>query len=175
MRELADVRRIRQFMQRLGARARSGGAVFFTGGVTALLHGWRPTTLDIDLSLSSDAEPLLPLLPALKEELHLNVELASPADFIPELPGWRERCRFIEREGPVDFFHYDFYAQALAKIERGHAQDRADVESMLAGGLVLADRVLELFDAIEAELYRYPALDPATFRRAVIDALAHQP
>jgi hypothetical protein len=51
----------------------------------------------------------------LKSELDLNVELASPADFIPPLPGWRERSRLIAREGALTFFHYDFYAQALAK------------------------------------------------------------
>lgn len=28
-------------------------------------------------------------------------------------------------------------------------------------------RLLELFEAIEPELYRYPAVDPAAFRRGV--------
>ena len=33
-------------------------------------------------------------LAELKEELDLNIELASPDDFIPEVPHWRERCLF---------------------------------------------------------------------------------
>ena len=102
----------------------------------------------------------------------MNVELASPAHFIPELPGWEERSPFIAREGKVSFHHYDLYSQALSKIERGHAQDRQDVAVMLQRGLVEPARVRELFAAIEPKLYRYPALDPASFRRAVEEALA---
>jgi hypothetical protein len=29
------------------------------------------------------------------ERLGFNVELASPPDFIPELPGWRERSPLV--------------------------------------------------------------------------------
>ena len=36
----------------------------------------------------------------------------------------------------MTFRHYDLYAQALAKVERGHARDLADVEAMLERGLV---------------------------------------
>jgi hypothetical protein len=36
----------------------------------------------------------------------------------------------------VAFYHYDFYSQALAKIERGHSQDRVDVAAILARRLV---------------------------------------
>ena len=64
------------------------------------------------------------------------------------------------REGRVQFFHCDFYSQALAKIERGHSQDRADIETMLEAGIVVP------------ALYRYPAVDPAAFRRALESALA---
>jgi hypothetical protein len=99
------------------------------------------------------------------------VELASPSDFIPELPGWAERSPFIRREGKVSFHHYDFYAQALSKIERGHRQDRADVREMLARGLVQPARLRELFADVEPMLYRYPALNTATFKAAVEEAI----
>jgi hypothetical protein len=36
---------------------------------------------------------------------------------------------------------------------------------MMALGLVDRTKALELFAAIEPELHRYPALDPASFRR----------
>ena len=100
----------------------------------------------------------------LKTGLDLNVELASPSDFIPPLPGWRERSRFIEHNGQLSFFHYDFYAQALSKIERGHSRDRTDVREMLTRGLIQPDELLRLFEAIEGELFRYPALHAAAFR-----------
>jgi hypothetical protein len=107
----------------------------------------------------------------LKERLEVNVELASPADFIPELPGWQERSRFIAREGKIDFFHYDFYSQALSKLQRGHAKDLEDVRKMLELDLVEPRKAMELFDTIEAQLYRFPAIDPASFRRRVEGAL----
>jgi len=100
------------------------------------------------------------------------VELASPADFIPALPGWEERSPFIAREGRLSFHHYDFYSQALAKIERGHARDKADVAEMLARGLVEPGRLRALFEAILPRLDRYPAIDPASFRNALAEALS---
>jgi len=172
MRELTDAARLRAFMRALAAEADQEARVYFTGGATAVLLGWRPTTIDADIAIVPDSDRLLRALPRLKESLRMNVELASPAHFIPELPGWEERSPFIAREGKVSFHHYDLYSQALSKIERGHAQDRQDVAVMLQRGLVEPARVRELFAAIEPKLYRYPALDPASFRRAVEEALA---
>src|SRR5262249_43845688 len=114
-----------------------------------------------------DAESLLRAIPAIKEELGLNVELAAPHHFIPELPGWRERSRFVAAEGGLSFYHYDPYAQALSKIERGHAQDVKDVAMMFEKGLVVADELLRLYAAIEPQLYRYPAIDPKSLRGKV--------
>lgn len=145
--------------------------VYFAGGASAVLFGWRATTIDVDLRIVPESDRLLRAMPLLKESLELNIELASPADFIPEVPGWAERSHFIGKQGRLSFFHYDFYSQALAKIERGHAQDRDDVEEMLRRGLVEPARALEYFDEIEPELYRYPAIDPASFRRAVNSAI----
>ena len=42
---------------------------------------------------------------------------------------------------------------------------------MMATGLVHRDRALELFEAIEPDLIRYPAIDPAAFRQKVERAL----
>jgi hypothetical protein len=100
-----------------------------------------------------------------------NIELASPPDFIPELPGWRDRSPFVFREGKVDIHHFDFYSQALSKIERGFSQDLEDVQHMLESGLVEPARLQEPFGAIELELFRYPAIDPAAFRRKLVAAL----
>jgi Nucleotidyltransferase of unknown function (DUF6036) len=171
MRQLTDAARLRRFMQALGAEADREGRVYFTGGATAVLLGWRPTTIDADISIVPESDRLLRALSHLKESLHMNVELASPAHFIPELPGWEPRSPFIAREGKLSFHHYDLYSQALAKIERGHARDRQDVQEMLDRRLVDRARLLELFAQIEPELYRYPALDPPSFRRAVEEAL----
>lgn len=171
MRSLTDHARLRRFMHALGQAAKTPGRVYFTGGATAVLLAWRPTTIDVDLRLEPDQDAVLRAIAGLKETLDINVELASPSDFIPELPGWRDRSPFIARDGKLDFHHYDFYAQCLSKIERGHATDGADVASMIATGLVAPAKLVELFAAIEPQLYRYPAIDPADFRRRV-DAVA---
>ena len=167
MRRPVDAPRLRQFMEAFGLAAAGAVRVYFTGGATAVLLGWRAATVDVDLAMEPDDDQLYRVIPGLKDSLELNVELLAPTDFIPELPGWRERSLFIVSEGRVAFHHYDFYAQVLAKIERGHALDLVDIAEMKARGLVEAGRLSELFEAIVPQLYRYPALDPATFRSRV--------
>lgn len=167
MRELTDADRLARFMRAIAQAVDGPLRVYFTGGATAVLFGWRHSTLDVDLQFSPDSDAALRAIPRLKEELHINVELAAPSNFIPELSGWETRSRFVEQIGSVGFFHYDLYSQALAKIERGHAQDLQDVASMIEGGLVERAELLRLFESIEDQLHRYPAIDPPSFRRAV--------
>ncbi len=55
----------------------------------------------------------------------------------------------------------------VPRIERGHEQDIHDVKEMIAAGLVNPAEALVQFNAIEPQLYRFPAIDPTTFRKAV--------
>ena len=167
MREIADADRIRRLMRALGAEADAEVRIYFTGGVTAVLLGWRRSTIDVDLRMEPELDRLLRTLPRLKEDLRVNIELASPADFIPIPQGWETRSAFIAAEGRISFFHFDLYAQALAKMERSHAQDIDDVHAMMRMELVDPHRALEYFKRIEPELYRFPAIDPRSFRQAV--------
>jgi len=167
VRDLTNPEKIQQFMRTLGRQARQSARVYFTGGATAVLMGWRDSTIDIDLKFDPELDELFRALQSLKEKLEVNIELASPSDFIPPLPGWQERSDYINSEGKVAFYHYDLYSQALSKIERGHAQDIADVESMFQKGLLDKEKLLSLFEAIEPELYKYPAIDPDSFSQAV--------
>jgi len=164
MRALTDADKLRALMDALGRGARGPGRVYFVGGATAVLLGWRRTTIDADLKLDPEPPGVFEAIARVKETLDMNVELAAPDDFIPAVPGWRERSRFIARVGEVDFYHYDLVAQCLAKIERGHAKDVADVRRMLADGLVEIGALRDAFDAIADALLRYPAIDPAAFR-----------
>lgn len=158
-------------MRALGAAARADGECYLAGGATAVLLGWRSTTLDVDIRLEPDQDEVLRSIPALKDQLSINVELASPADFIPLPEGWRDRSPFVAREGLLTFRHFDPYSQVLAKLERGHAQDVEDVQQMLARGLVEPGRVRAAFAEIEPSLYRFPAIDPASFRDALDELL----
>ena len=167
MRALADATRIREFLKALGAQAEGSTRVYLTGGATAVLLGWRATTLDVDLKIVPDSDRMLSAIPRLKEALQINVELASPDGFIPEVPGWEARSPLIIQEGQVSFHHYDFYAQALSKLERGHDQDIGDAKEMVRRGLVRPAQLLKYFEQIESRLYRYPSIDAPSFRRAV--------
>lgn len=167
MRALADADRIHRFMRAIGKAALAETRVYFTGGATAVLQGWRQSTIDVDIRVVPEQDAIFRAIPRLKEELQLNVELASPDHFIPVKPGWEDRSPFAAREGRVCFHHFDLYAQALAKIERQHAQDMSDVREMLDRGLIERTGLLAYFEAIEPSIYRYPAVDAASFRAAV--------
>ena len=92
-------------MRALGKAARSPGRVLFTGGATAVLIGWRETTIDIDIKLVPDQDTILRAIPALKESLHINVELASRmTSFLFARDGrTAARCRAGGTPGPLSF------------------------------------------------------------------------
>ena len=85
------------------------------------------------------------------------------------MPGWRERSLFIARHGQLEFFHYDPYGQTLSKLQRRHDRDIQDARSFLHDRLIDVARLLEMFEQIEPELIRYPAIDAASFRSAVLE------
>jgi len=172
MRPPVDRERLHALAIRLGQAADATTIVYLTGGATAVLEGWRLSTVDVDVRFDPDSDTLLRVLPRLKDELRINIELASPPDFIPELPHWQERSPVVFEAGNVQVRHFDLYSQALSKIERGFNQDLEDVANMLIHGLIQPDRLLELYEQIEPQLYRYPAIDPAAFRDKVARAVS---
>jgi hypothetical protein len=103
VRELANSSRIEEFMRELGRAVQVEGRVYLTGGATAVLYGWRETTIDVDIKLIPDRDEILREIPRLKEKLSLNVELAAPSDFIPLPSGWEDRSPLIHREGSSPF------------------------------------------------------------------------
>ena len=167
MRELATRERIEAFLDALAREATQDVNVYLVGGTSAVLAGWRESTVDIDLVMHPEPDAMLRAIPALKEKLKLNVELAAPHHFIPVPKGWESRSPVIRQVGHVTFHHYDFCAQALAKLERGHARDVTDVRAMLDRGLVTPAALRGMFAEIEPDLYRFPAIDPRSFRAAV--------
>jgi hypothetical protein len=110
MRELADKERIETFLAALARAATVDTDVYLVGGTSAVLVGWRPTTIDLDLVMRPESDAMLRAIPSLKERLRLNVELASPDQFIPVPPGWEDRSPIVVRIGRVTFRHYDLFA-----------------------------------------------------------------
>lgn len=167
MRPPVDAERVRALARELAAVSREATTLYLTGGATAVLEGWRPSTIDVDLRLEPDSDDLLRKIAEVKDQLDINVELVSPPDFVPELPDWRERSPFVFQEGNITVRHFDPYSQALAKVERGFEQDLLDVQAMLETGMVDAERALELFAEVESRLFRYPAINADALRTKV--------
>jgi hypothetical protein len=167
VRNAADAERIRSLARELGRAVAPGTRMYLTGGATAVLEGWRQSTVDIDVRFEPDSDAALSRIRELKEELAVNVKLASPLDFLPPLDGWQDRSRFRFREGNLDVFDFDPYSQALSKLERGFELDLDDVRSMVSSRQVEPEKLLELFEGIEPELFRFPAVDPMSLRAAV--------
>ena len=174
MRAPVDPAKVRRLLRELGRRARGPGRVYLIGGASALLEGWRSTTVDIDLKLDPEPAGIFEAIAQLKNELDVNVELVSLDQFLPLLPDWKARSIFVEKHGKVEFFHYDFRAQALTKLARGYERDLGDVRAMLARNLVSKDGLTAALDAIRPALIRYPALDGEAFERRVREFLEEE-
>ena len=54
MHDRADRERIRAFLHELGRRSGAPGRVYLTGGATAVLQGWRASTIDVGLRFEPD-------------------------------------------------------------------------------------------------------------------------
>lgn len=160
-------------MERLARSVKGPGNIYFTGGATALLLGFREQTIDVDVKLDPEPAGAFEAIAELKNDLDLNVELAAPTDFIPASPHWRESSKLIKTIGSVDFYHFDFTLQALAKLERGHKQDINDVKDFLGRGYTNAEQLRSTFAEIEPGLVRYPAIDPVDFKKNVDDFISN--
>ena len=173
MRQETTVEGIRSFMRELGLRIRKPVKVYLTGGATCVMHGWRESTVDIDLKPVPDLGEVYTAIAQLKEELSLNIEMAAPDHFMPALPGWEERSEPIDTIGQVRFYHYDAYAQVLSKVARGFEQDLVDARKMMEEKDPA--RLLELFAAIRPDLVRYPAIDEKALTEKVARFLESLP
>ncbi|MEM6455900.1 MAG: DUF6036 family nucleotidyltransferase [Acidobacteriota bacterium] len=171
MRAQVNAAKIRRLLRELGRSARGPGRIYLTGGATALLEGWRDTTVDVDIKLDPEPPGIFAAIHRLKQELDVNIELAAPDQFLPALSDWQARSSYVERHGQVDFYHYDFRAQALSKLARGMERDIADVRAMVARGLVRRDDLADALEEILPGLIRYPSLDADAFARRVQEFL----
>jgi len=160
---------LRELMQELARTAPPGDRfrVYILGGGTAVLGGWRASTIDADLY--AEREEVFRDVQGIKERLRLNVEFARPEHFVPALEGSAERHVFIDTAGNVDFYHYDPYAQLLSKVVRGFRKDMLDAEQFVKTGMVEPQGFLELVRQIPESAYvKYPNLS-STAVRAVVE------
>lgn len=153
------------------AKAKQSYRVYLVGGGTAVLEGWRESSIDADLFAAQDE--IFRDVQAIKERLRLNIEFARPEDFVPPLKGTDSRHVFVETVGRVSYYHYDPYAQLLSKVVRGFARDLTDAKALVASGMVDPDRFRKLVEEIPDSAYsKYPRLSPRAVRTAVDDFLS---
>jgi hypothetical protein len=163
---------LRALMNEVARAAPRGSArrVFLLGGGTAVLEGWRDSTIDADLH--ADDVGVFGNIQRIKERVGVNVEFVRPEDFVPPLNGSEDRHVFIETIRDVSFYHYDPYAQLLSKVVRGFARDTQDAENLVGSGMVDGQRFRQLVASIPQSAYAsYPALSPEAVGAAVDDFL----
>ena len=169
MRPPVDRQRIIRFLQQLGQQFRKPGRVYLVGGTTLVFEGFRTQTLDIDLAFEvgdRDHGEFIRAVRSLKDELAINVEEASPGDFIPLPEGYQGRAKFIDRFGSLDVYHFDVYSVALSKIERGRDADFADVLALLEAGWLDFRTLKRYFEEILPQIgERSLKDDPQEFQR----------
>jgi hypothetical protein len=156
--------------------ARSAGkdrhyTVYLVGGGTAVLEGWRDSSVDVDLYAPRD--DIFHDVQAIKERPRLNIELVRPEHFVPPPEGSADRHVFIETVGRVSFYHYDPYAQLLSRIVRGFERDLVDARSLITSGMVDPKLFRSLVRAIPDSTWsKYPRHSPGAVRKAVDEFLS---
>jgi len=141
-------------------------SVYLVGGGTAVHAGWRASSVDVDLH--SDEEAVFRDVQRIKERLNINIEFARPEQFVPALRNSASRHVFIEAVGRVSYFHYDPYAQVLAKVVRGFDRDMQDARDFVRSGMVEPAKLRDLVAEIPRSAYaRYPSLSPSAVAQAV--------
>ena len=80
MRPPVDEARIKDLARELGRLARQPVQVYLTGGATAVIQGWRASTVDVDLRIEPGDDELYRALPRLKESLQIKIERGFEKD-----------------------------------------------------------------------------------------------
>lgn len=140
MRQRTDRASLNRFLRELGRRLRRPVRLYLVGGSVLIDLGLRDWTLDVDYVADADDPAVLAELEQairlLKDELNINVEPASPADFLPIPPSVLGRSRFVVQYGRVGVYYYHLPSLVIAKVARGFEQDLADAEWLLRTGEV---------------------------------------
>jgi len=155
MRPPIDRLRVHYFLVKLGIEFRHPARLYLVGGTTLVYEGLREQSLDIDIDYEVGDEheaQFTQTIRRLKDEMQINVETASPGDFIPLPAGWKDRAKHVGRFGQVDVFHFDLYSTSLSKIERGREGDYQDVVTLLRSGQIEFDELRRALDNIMPRL-----------------------
>jgi len=156
MRQRVGQLEIEQFLVQVG-RTRQPGRLYLVGGAALVHRGIRPgQTLDIDIQITVDPANLTAQIAQLKQQLNMNIEFASPADFMPLPTQWEARSQFIKRYGQVDVFYFDWYSLALSKIQRASQQDVVDVQLLVRRGFINVTELERFYQDVLSKIGQPP-------------------
>lgn len=156
MRQHVGREEIEQFLMQVG-RTHLPGRLYLTGGAALVHRGIRPgQTLDIDIQITVDPGNLTAQIAHLKHKMNINIEFASPGDFIPLPTQWEARSAFIQRYDQVDVFYFDWYSIALSKMQRANRQDVVDVQLLVRHEFVEVTELDRLCQDVSHKIGRPP-------------------
>jgi hypothetical protein len=72
VRKPVTVERLHQFMEKLARSVKRPGKIYFTGGATALLLGFRQQTIDVEVNFDPEPPGAFEAIAVIKNELALN-------------------------------------------------------------------------------------------------------
>ena len=117
--------------------------------------GLRAATVDIDYVADADDPAALAdfelAVRHLKNELDINIEPASPADFLPIPRSALDQSRYVGQYGAVSVYHYHLPSLILSKAARGLEQDLDDVIRLVRAGAVAWDDVEAMWRTVRAQ------------------------
>lgn len=168
MRPTVDKAEIERFLRTFGQQYRKSGRLYIAGGAALVHAGIRSgRTQDIDIEVT-DGNMLL-TVDQLKHRLHLNIEIASPKDFMPVPSQWEAMSQYVGRYGDIEVFYFDFYSIALSKIDRGTTRDLQDVQLLVQQKAIDLPTLDEAFQDVMSQMQtpqdrmRYPRFDLTAF------------
>lgn len=177
MRSSVDRRAIEAFLQQLGRAYRKPGRLYLVGGaalVHANIRSGFTQYIDIQVAASNEGE-LIVAIQRLIQQMQINIEFASPKDFIPLPLQWESHAQFVGRYGSIDVFYFDFYSIALSKMERGNTRDIEDVKLLVQQKRITLPELDRAYQEVLAQLGkgRYPKITPERFaaRYATVRAM----
>lgn len=179
LRHDADRADIERFLHELGQTVHTSGRIYLVGDaepVHSQVRGMNARTVDIDLRLEvGDPHEVEMAIRQLIVRLGVNVELASPLDFIPVPASWERLSQYVGRYGSLDVFYFDFVTLSLAKISRGQSRDVQDVELLAQQGLIQRVALEAAYTEILPQLGfgRYFNIDPMQFQQAFTAMVQH--
>lgn len=158
---------IEKFLTALGRTYRKEGRLYLAGGAALVHMGLRSgSTLDIDVVIeASNEDEMIMAIRRLKEQMQINIEFASPADFIPVPSQWAAQAKYIGRYGKIDAFYFDLYSLALSKISRSNDRDLVDVKLLVQQKLITLDELDAAYQEVLPRMGKRPYinLDPQKF------------